>query len=202
MEINREFLFRVLCDDRPTKVEALYLVAQSDHNQYSVIDQGFEAFEQGLTEHIVILGSDPISGYPGSGLWRTILMTRGVPPEAIHETDGKEYETLNTYEESQLFVNFCTKHDLKNVGICAAPFHQERAYISVVSAAIKANLDLNIYSYLGKPLTWNEKTRHSQGTQEGTRLEILEAENKKIKEYQKKGDLLSKKEILDYMNSR
>ena len=202
MPDEREFLYRILSDDRPKKVEVLYLVAQTDQNQYSVIDRGFEAFEQGLTEHVTLLGSDPVSGYPGSSLWRTILMTRGVPPEAIQETDGKEYEELNTYEEATLFINFCIKYGLKNVGICAAPFHQERAYISVVSAAVKANLDLNIYNYVGKPLAWNEVTTHSQGAQQGTRLEILKVENEKISEYHEKGDLLSREEVLNYINNR
>lgn len=199
---NTEFIYRVLSDERLGKVEALYLFSQTEHNQYSVLDFATESFENGGIEQVVILGSDPVSAYPGSQLWRTILMTRGIPPELVLETEGKGLDEVNTYKEAQLFVDFCVKYELTNVAITAAPFHQERAYISTVSAALKAGANLKIHSYLGKALAWNQQSVHSQGLQKGTRLEILKTEQEKIEKYFKKGDLLSRKEILEYMNNR
>lgn len=59
---------------------------------------------------------------------------------------------------------------------------------------------------MGHVLPWTEDTPHSQGTVSGKRYEVIATGNKsemrKILTYYLKGDLVSAREALDYLNRR
>jgi hypothetical protein len=96
-----------------------------------------------------------------------------------------------------------TKHkNYRSIIVIAAPFHQERAFMTAVSVAIREYSDLCLYSYPGRALAWDEQVVHSQGTVRATRSELILSEQERINTYQKKGDLVSYSQVLSYLKKR
>jgi len=86
--------------------------------------------------------------------------------------------------------------------VTSVPFHQERAFITMVSAATQAYPELRIYSHPGTALPWDEVVTHSQGTLTGTRAGLIAEERKRIDTYTARGDLVPRAEVLRYLRQR
>ena len=99
-------------------------------------------------------------------------------------------------------MNYAVKQKLRSLYVVSSPFHQLRAFMTLVTVALRDYPDLQIFSYTGNSLPWLDKTVHSQGTLSGTRKDIIKAEFERIEKYKQMGDLSSETEILDYLNKR
>ena len=86
--------------------------------------------------------------------------------------------------------------------VTSPPFHQFRAFMTAVTAALNIYPELMIYSYPGSTLPWMETVTHSQGTLQAPRRQLIEDELMRIEAYQTKGDLARFESVLSYMNQR
>lgn len=141
-------------------------------------------------------------GYPGSKIWIERLRSMwGMDKKVIHEIPC--FEFLHTYSESKALVNYARENGWDELVIVAPPFHQTRAFISVVTAILKSGINnLRVYNQPGEALSWSEEVMHSQGTLRGTRKDFIVTESRRIPIYQEKGDLVSLDSVFDYLKWR
>jgi hypothetical protein len=142
------------------------------------------------------------TGYPGAKAWKDYLYYSGnLAPSHIITVPC--LELLHTFSEALALVRHAKECGWKSLIIVAPPFHQLRAFISVVSAIRKLGVtDLRVYNQVGTTLPWHEESRHSQGTLKATRLGLVLTELARVYRYHEKGDLVSVSEVLDYLEWR
>lgn len=183
-------------------LDAVYLFGQTADNEDSVFEAAIRIVKDGLARKILFSASEPKCGYPGFGPWFFALRQRGIPEDRLLGVPPPEAESLNTLTESQAFIGFAKSKNFSRVGVCAAPFHQVRAFMTAVSVAASEFRSCRIYSIPGNTLPWNEVVVHSQGVEQGTRASFIAGEFERIERYQEKGDLLSADQILSYLEAR
>jgi hypothetical protein len=185
-----ELLLRILADVRPSEVvEGAYLFAQTEPNQESVFATGRELAEQGRVRKLLISDCTPKSGYIGAVACRRAIIESGIPAGMIEEVPMEPTEILHTLIESQKVVRFALAQGYQRLIVVSAPFHQERAFMTMVTVALQEYPALKLYSIPGAPQPWDEVVTHSQGKLRGTRAELIAEEQKRIERYTQ-GDLL------------
>jgi uncharacterized SAM-binding protein YcdF (DUF218 family) len=200
---NTELLLRILADVRPSGVvEGAYLFAQTEPNQESVFAAGRELVERGRVRKLLISDCSPKSGYIGAAACRNAMMEAGIPAGAIAEVPMEPTEILHTLVESQTVVRFAQAQGYKRLIVVSAPFHQQRAFMTMVTAALREHPALKVYSVPGAPQPWDEVVTHSQGKLRGTRAELIAEEQKRIDKYTAQGDLFPRADILKYLRTR
>jgi uncharacterized SAM-binding protein YcdF (DUF218 family) len=200
---QKELLTRILCDTLPpVTADGAYLFGQTGDNQESVFLSAQELITRALVRRILISDAQPKSGYPGKHAWREALAARGVTNSVIEEVPVEPTNTLNTLREAEALIRHARKNSYRFMVVTAAPFHQERAFITAVSAALSAYPDLCLYSYPGRALAWDGQVTHSQGTLSATRAGLISSEQERIATYLGKGDLVSCSQVLSYLRKR
>ncbi len=200
---QKELLTRILCDTLPpATADGAYLFGQTNDNQESVFLSAQELIARARVRRILIADAGPKSGYPGMHAWRSALTARGISDAVIEEVPVEPTSTLNTLREANALIRHARKKGYCSIVVTAAPFHQERAFITAVSAALGAYPDLRLYSYPGYSLAWDDLVIHSQGTVSDTRAGLIASEQERIVIYQGKGDLASSSQVLSYLRKR
>jgi hypothetical protein len=203
MSEDLELLLRILADTRPAGiVEGAYLFAQTEPNQESVFRAGRQLLDQGYAARLLISACGPKSGYVGAAACRQAMVESGIPGPAIDDVPMEPTEILHTLIESQKLVRFAKTRNYQRLIVVSAPFHQERAFMTVVTVALREHPCLKVYSYPGAPQPWDEVVTHSQGKLRGTRAELIAEEQKRIEQYAAQGDLAPRAEILKYLRAR
>ena len=198
-----ELTIRALCDVRANAVaDGLFLFSQTSDNQDSVLSAAQQAVKERLAEIILLVESDSKSGYPGYSVWEEELIRMGISRSAIAGIDLSDSATLNTLIEAEAMIRFAKRNHYGTVYVSAAPFHQPRAFMTAVTAALRYYPQIRIYSYTGSPVAWLDSVSHSQGKTCGPRKELIRGEIERIRKYQKKGDLSSEIDVLNYLNRR
>lgn len=195
------FSVRFLCDELPScRADAVYLIGETSYNQKSVLDRGVEIWKRGLVKCLAIPGSEDMGyGYPGCSVWRSEFLRHKIDSHTIISVPG---DHSNTFVEAQSLIAYAKKMRWRNLIITAAPFHQPRSFISVVSAALRMYPEILLFSCPGVTLPWNERVYHSQGTLAGTRTDFITSEFERIFRYHQKGDLVSFEEVDAYLEKR
>ena len=111
-------------------------------------------------------------------------------------------EILHTGIEADRTIQFAKARGYDRLLVVAAPFHQERAFISVVTAVLRQDPSLKVYSHPGEPQPWDEVVTHSQGKLRGTRSKLIAEELKRIDLYTAQGYLLPRSAVLEYLRTR
>jgi hypothetical protein len=197
-----ELLLRVLCDTIPPRVDAMYLFAQTEPNQESVFQAARGLLHRKTVGRIWISDCAAKSGYIGAPAYREAMVRSGIPEETIEEIPMEPTEILHTQIEARALVRFAEARGIKSLVVTSAPFHQERAFMATVTAALRENPPLKLYSLPGKAQRWDEVVTHSQGILTGTRAELIETEQQRIEKYAAQGDLASRADVLDYLRRR
>jgi hypothetical protein len=198
-----ELAIRTLCDVKAGRIaDAVFLYSQTLDNQNSVLSAARQILEDHLAQKVIISRSGPKSGYPGYHAWKKELLDRGVPEELILGVDLEGAAALNTLIEANAMIQFAEKKQYRDIYISAAPFHQLRAFMTSVTAALKFYPRIKIYSYCGNALPWQDRVAHSQGKSLGSRKELIHGEFGRIVKYQKKGDLAMDEAVLNYLDAR
>jgi uncharacterized SAM-binding protein YcdF (DUF218 family) len=198
-----ELLLRILADIRPpVPAEAAYLFGQTEPNQRSVFVAARELLRRSLTSRIWISDCTPKSGYVGAVACRRALVEFGVPADTIEEVPMEPTEILHTLIESENVVRFARRRGFQRLIVTSSPFHQERAFMTVVTAALREYPALKVYSYPGEPQPWDEMVTHSQGQLTGTRAALIAEEQKRIEKYTTQGDLAPRRKVLEYLRTR
>jgi len=176
-----------------------YLFSETKDNERSVFQAGKNLLRKGVVERLLVVRDEKAddSGYPGAANWISGLKELGIDSWFIDTICCKE--SLNTYTESLALVRFATAKHWKCLVVIAPPFHQLRAFVSVVSAVRKIDAKIRVFNQVGDWLPWNKTVFHSQGILRRTRLELIAEEMRLIKRYTRKGDLLSADEVLKYL---
>ncbi|MBP9822430.1 MAG: hypothetical protein KBC81_03250 [Candidatus Pacebacteria bacterium] len=196
-----ELYTRILCDIRPEQTEIIYIFGQTKDNESLVLDEVSELWNKmGVSTKIMIDQGTTNHGYPGYHTWLSALLKNGVPAENIIPLDIPA--DLNTLTESEALTDYMSQKKISSATIICPPFHQVRAFSTLVSSIIKKNLSIKIYNKPSDPKDWQANVFHSQGVLEASRKELIQEETKRIETYHKKGDILSVKEILEYLDSR
>ncbi len=194
-----ELLFRILSDPRSAAPpDAAYLFGQTIDNQES----SFAAATRSEAIDLLLLDTEPRSGYPGFQAWRGELLKSGFNANRIQPVPMPDDLVLNSRTESIALMEYCRAEEIRTLEIIAPPFHQPRAFMTAVTIALEENLDLAIHSRPGKAFCWSAVATHSQGELEATRAGLIHTELERIEIYQAKGDLASNEAVLDYLNRR
>lgn len=189
----------VLCDTPPLEPELFYVVGETKDNEASVFSV---AARQMGTCPITITGGDATAGYPGPADWSYRLVHQyGVADSRLKVIPLQG--PPNTFAEALALVQYAVACRLRIITICAAPFHQLRAFLSVLGAMRKLAIDyLRVYNHVGNALPWSEEALHSQGKLRATRVELILEEYQRIVRYTAKGDLVTIGEALAYLRQR
>ena len=202
MALN-ELSIRVLCDIRAKiTVDGAVLYSQTKDNQNSVILAAKNILYNKLAKKILFIKSGPISGYPGFSTWTSELNKLGIQSNDMVGVELMKTNSLNTLIESQAFINYALQKKYHSLYVVSSPFHQLRAFMTLVTVALRYYPDLLIFSYSGISLPWSDKVVHSQGTLLGARKDLIKAEFERIEKYKQKGDLSSETKIIEYLNKR
>lgn len=198
-----ELTIRILCDTRPKNIaDAVYLYSQTIDNQQSVFMAAKEMMSRKLVRKILIPNTGPKSGYPGYSLWENELLGLGIQKKHIMGTEIRNTESINTLTEAIDMIKYVKEKRYQNIYIVASPFHQLRAFMTSVTAALEYYPEIQIYSYNGKSLPWSDIVAHSQGEKIGSRKNLIVGELNRISTYQKKGDLALDMDVLAYLDKR
>jgi hypothetical protein len=198
-----QLLIRVLCDTRPPAVtDGAYLFGQTADNEESVFAAAGQLLTAMLTRRVLLPHTEPMSGYPGFKAWQQALHGQGIGNLQIQGVTGITSPMLHTLIEAEALVRFAKAQGYRSLYVVAPPFHQPRAFMTAVTAALRAYPDLQLYSYPGAALPWQAEVAHSQGQTRGTRSELVAGELERIRTYHEKGDLASVETVLDYLIKR
>jgi uncharacterized SAM-binding protein YcdF (DUF218 family) len=198
-----ELLIRILCDIQPaTATNATFLFGQTEDNDASVLNKVQQLLASKQTDLALFMDTPPANGHPGFEVWKRSLLELGVDEKNIAGVPMPQVPVLHTLVEAEAVVTYARQHHFHSLYVTAAPFHQPRAFMTAITAALRIYPDLKIYSQTGTPLSWLEEAVHSQGKTKGTRKQLLAGELERIEKYQKQGDLASIEEVLAYLNRR
>lgn len=198
-----ELITRVLCDTAPPgAVDAAYLFAQTRDSQESVLKAGLFLYGMGPARKLALSDLKAQAGYPGFAAWRRRLVSSGVPTRDIVPVSSAPEFPPSTAAEALGLVRLAKKLGWRTLYVVASPLHQLRAFMTVVSYLMAEAPNLAAYSFHGIAQRWEEHIVHSQGIQQGVRSELLGAELEKIEKYYQKGDVVSAREVLKYLDKR
>ncbi len=155
------------------------------------------------TRRVLLMHTGPLSGYPGFKAWQQALHTVGMGDLQIEGVTGvSDSDILHTLIEAEALVQFALERGYRSLHVVSPPFHQPRAFMTAVTAALRHYPDLKLYSYPGVALPWQAEVAHSQGQVRGSRSDLIGGELERIRKYNAKGDLASVEEVLAYLNRR
>jgi hypothetical protein len=194
---------RVLADTEPNeKVDAIFIFSQTPDNESSVLETGFELIVNDAVSFIAFfsVGGDGRGGLYHSD-YHQKLISLGVPDEKIILIDLSSV-WAHTHTEAIAFVKKAKEKGWKRVYVTASPFHQIRVFAETVTAILNFYPELLAYNKVGKALPWTEHVVHSQNVVTGRRCELVIPETKRLNEYHAKGDLVTARQVLNYLDKR
>ena len=197
-----ELVIRALCDTCPRTVDAAYLFAQTPDNQASVLFKGRQLLAKGIAPKVMFVQTGERSGYLGYDVWKEQLLAWHVPETCIEGVAVGYDVILHTLSEAEAMVQQAKQQGYKQVLVVAAPFHQPRAFMTAITAALRHYPEIQLYSQAGEVLPWLGEAVHSQGNEKAVRKDLIQGEVERIAKYQSLGDLASFEEVLQYLNKR
>jgi len=159
-------------------------------DSYNRLNQAVKILKQRLAKNIVISGgrNNPPFSIPASILTKELLKKK-IPQNKIIT----EEKSQNTYEQGIEVMKIAKKRKWKRIILIASHFHQPRAYLTFLRTMRDLKLKIQIFNAPVRELSWFNKTSLKL-----SRLQLLEEEFKKIKEYAKKGHIATSKEAIKY----
>jgi hypothetical protein len=224
-------LLQVIQDDNllAPHVELAYLFAETRGNQRSVLGAGARLVSTGKAKLLGVTSAGPNRDFTGYDVWRRELIARGVPEEKIIGIEPHyvswvvgDGSTTNTLTEAMGLVSRARDSSWQRVSVVAAPFHQLRAFMSVVTGLSHTPPPpelrdfpqmlpdflyqpfLEVYNHSGDRLPLGKVVTHGQGSSRVTapRGDMLQHELKKIANYWLKDNLIDPRIALHYVARR
>ncbi len=159
-------------------------------DRYSRLDESIRLFKEKYAPLIVITGgfkNPPFSVVATEEL--KYLIKKGIPKQKILVAPNGQ----NTYEEAEDVMKMAKEKKWKKIILVTSHFHQPRAYLTILMAMKKQNIKIEIINAPVRNSSWFKKVFLGKN-----RMELLNGEFEKIKEYEKKGHLLSPREAIKY----
>jgi len=203
-----ELITRILCDYTPDiGIDAVCIFGETVENERSMLEEAAGIFHSGIARSVAITGfegthSGNLNCSSGEelknklideflvadGLIRLFPLSKKLPPCTDAEAIG--------------LVEYATKQGLESLVLTLPPLHQVRGMISLISAVLKAGSSLKVYSIPALAPLWTENVMHSQSAPRAPRHAQFGGELAKLIRYMEKGNHMSPREILDYLNQR
>lgn len=181
-----DFLSMLSKDRVPAHIhlDAAYVVGETSDNQKASAEGAIDLYKAGRTSKIVVCRGPMDAGYCGANYIRNILSEAGVTESDIVETNLGE-TNVNTASEAQAFIRLCKEHQWNNVVAAAPQFHYQRAFVTMVTAALDQGMGdaINIWIATGKADPWKDEALHSQGKVRATRIKLLQGEIDRLYKY-------------------
>ncbi|KAA5544133.1 YdcF family protein [Adhaeribacter rhizoryzae] len=197
-----ELVIRALCDTIPRTVDATYLFAQTPDNQASVLFKGRQLLEKSITPKIMFAETGERSGYLGYDAWKKQLLAWNVAETNMEGVTVGYDVILHTLSEAEAMMQQVKHKGYQTVVVVAPPFHQPRAFMTAITAALRLYPEVKLYSQPGETLPWLGEAVHSQGNEKALRKDLIQGEAERIAKYQAQGDLAQFEEVLEYLNNR
>lgn len=198
-----ELLTRTLCDSLPSYgVDGAYLYCQTKTNEQSVFETGRFLRKNALASKILILQAQALSGFPGYSHWLKQLQDIGLSRDEIEGIQIGKTSIIHTLIESEALVDYLKCNNYTSVFVVAPPFQQLRAFMTAVTVTLREYPELLVFSYPGVSKPWQDTVIHSQGHLQSSRKDLIRSELERITTYQRKGDLASFNEVLEYLDGR
>ena len=166
---------RVMGDSRPPHADAVYVVGEIDENQSPGLEAAIAAHRRyGCS--VLFTGEDGTrcEGFSGGAAGRARLLSLAagaVAPGCVRLVPfPPELDMIHTRVEAEALVRFAKAAGFRSVIVTAPPFHQLRAFATIVSVALEEYPTLQLWSWAGPAQPWGQEVRHSQGTTAGTRV--------------------------------
>ena len=205
MESLSELMVRVLCDEDPKDVDAIYSFPQTLCNEEAQIKKLHELSMKYRHAVIIYSGEDGSRscGWAGYRRFEERLKITGVSSSRLSVVPFPETEKrINTLNESIAVVDFCSSHAVRKLLVVAPPFHQTRCTMTILSCVAKTMGQIDIYSAPSLADGWQKQVYHSQGILFGSRASLVRAELLRIWSYHLKGDLVSPDVAINILNNR
>ena len=109
------------------------------------------------------------------------------------------HTSINTRIECEAIVDWIQNNNIKQLVICAPPYHILRAFMTLSSVCIERNVYIKIYIINGVVENWNDITITHSGNTITTFNNVIDMEIERIYKYTKKGDILDCDTIWDFI---
>jgi len=195
--VMRDINSIVFGDHRP-RLLCAYLFGNTSDNESSLFEAAGEMQSKSLASEFLVIEAFEANGFPGYENWSQKL-ERVVGRENIVPVHIEDPKGVNTYSESVELLNYTRGHEIEDIYVVGADFHQLRAMMTMASEVIERNSKLNLFSYPGTKLSLDEVALHSQGTLRDTRSNLVLSEIEKIRDYT---NILPPSQILEYLQNR
>jgi len=205
-----EVTLRVLMDSPSCiSADAGYLLGQTRDNDDEPLSELLEAWKRDDLDYVLLedIGTHNLpvgSVVTGFDDWRNRLISMGAQADAIVRVPPA-LDLLPCCTDAEVIglVRVAKERGWKSVYLFAPALHRFRAFVSTVSAIRRVGYELLVYS---QPQifvqNWQEIVVHSQSAPRDTRKSQVAGELAKVERYCAKGDHVTAREVLDYLDWR
>lgn len=185
---EREAFIALLDTEEPHKCDAIILLEGDGFARYK---KAVSLYKDGIAPLICFSGGfdDEKSGAFTYEKIKPLILKSGVP-EKDFILEGK---SKNTYEQAVEIMSLAQQNNWKRIVLVASHYHSYRAFLTFLCAQKQKVPDLLIDMAAVKDLDWYEETVW------GRRIDLLASELDKIDAYQKKNNVASYVEGLEYL---
>lgn len=209
----------VMNDDAPKRpTEAAYLFGNTPEVEDSVLQSAARLIKNGETRQLVVLRLQPgyyegpdrrVASYADFAIWREKLLMLGVGDDPIipimsppAKMPGEQPPLSHTHTEAERFVETARRNRWDTVHVVASPYHVARCFTNIVSFVTKRQLPISVYAAPTVNQPWFGEALLQQGLSRGTRYDGIAGEWSRINRWHEKGDLISCREVLQYIEQR
>jgi len=185
---DREIFIILLDCDSPQKSDAIVLLEGDGFARYKT---AVHLYKEGIAPIICFSGNydDEKSGAYTFNKIKPLILSSGIPEaHLIHERTSK-----NTYEQAVEIIKIAKEKNWNRITLVASHYHSYRAFLTFLLVIKKEMPSLLMDMAAVKNLDWFEENTW------GKRIDLLDKEFDKIDLYQKKGNVASFAEGMEYL---
>ena len=188
---DREKFIALLGTDEPTECDAIILLEGDGLARYK---KAVSLYKSGIAPVICFSGGfdDEKSGAYTFDRIKPLILSEGVP-EAALLLEGKP---RNTYEQAVEVIGLAKNKGWKRIALVASHYHSYRAFLTFLCVQKRKLPELVIDMAAVRDLDWYGETDW------GRRIDLLENEFDKIKDYQDKNNVASYKDGIEYLRKK
>lgn len=185
---EREAFIALLDTEEPHKCDSIILLEGDGFARYKT---AVSLYKSGIAPLICFSGGfdDEKSGAYTYEKVKPLVLEAGVPEKDLI-LEGK---SKNTYEQALEVMELAHKYDWKRIVLVASHYHSYRAFLTFLCVLKQKFPELTMDMAAVKDLDWYEETAW------GRRIDLLSSELNKIDIYQKKNNVASYSEGLEYL---
>ena len=185
---EREAFIALLDTEEPHKCDAIILLEGDGFARYK---KAVSLYNAGFAPLICFSGGfdDEKSGAYTFDKIKPLILQAGVPEKSLLVEENSK----NTYEQALEIISLARQNKWKRIVLVASHYHSYRAFLTFLCVQKQRMPELIIDMAAVKDLDWYEETGW------GRRIDLLAAEFDKIDAYQKKNNVVSYAEGLEYL---